>query len=77
MKTKEFTDKVKSLGYVAINDGHQVFVSKGPMSVARINVKSQQTRMYDYTFGSQARLELLKIIAEYTLTPKEEREVKS
>ena len=75
MKTKEFMAKVRSLEFGIIQEGHQLVVrTPGCSVVARVNIFSQQTEIFYFTFGSADRRELLKIISEYTETPSEDRE---
>ena len=75
MKTKEFMAKVRSLEFGIIQEGHQLVIrTPGCSVVARVNIFSQQTEIFYFTFGSADRRELLKIISEYTGTPPEERE---
>ena len=75
MKTKEFMAKVRSLEFGIIQEGHQLVIrTPGCSVVARVNIFSQQTEIFYFTFGSADRRELLKIISEYTGTPSEDRE---
>ena len=75
MKTKEFMAKVRSLEFGIIQEGLQLVIrTPGCSVVARVNIFSQQTEIFYFTFGSADRRELLKIISEYTGTPSEDRE---
>lgn len=72
MKTKEFIEKVKAMGYKAENEGRVIFVAKNDDCIV-LSVPNNHQYVINCNYTNPAKPELFLLAVEYAKTPVEER----